>query len=307
MTPEEIEILIQEAQSLIEQIRAETQKGGNTKERVANTLTKLNNVLTELNERPSGGGDIPVGTERQVLGYNSTGTPLAVTLGWKQLSDLPSPPPFSNGVLTGTAFQPDGSALFAFTKLAISSAESNTIPFYQTGGKLLVEDGASGKESVNYVQLTAGLANRYAITTTNITAPDATYQWMILTDGSGVTRRITFANFTKSIFEHNIKGKVLTATGVSGTYNCDLNAYTRWILTLTGNTTISFTNMILDDETITISMNVTGNFTLNFPSWLKQSPDSYLYDGTKVNRIVIEIGRGGLTPSGWYSITKFDS
>ena len=43
--------------------------------------------------------------------------------------------------------------------------------------------------------LESGLANKYSITTTNITAPDATYQWMILTDGSGVTRRMNFATY----------------------------------------------------------------------------------------------------------------
>lgn len=113
--------------------------------------------------------------------------------------------------------------------------------------------------------------------------------------------------FKDEIFEHNVRGKVIESTGVTGTYNCDLNAATSWILTLTGNTTIDFTNMILADETITISMNVTGNFTLTFPSWLKLSPYADLYDGTKINRIVIEIGKGGSTPSGWYNLIIFDS
>lgn len=113
--------------------------------------------------------------------------------------------------------------------------------------------------------------------------------------------------FKDEIFEHNVRGKVIESTGVTGTYNCDLNAATSWILTLTGNTTIDFTNMILADETITISMNVTGNFTLTFPSWLKLSPYADLYDGTKINRIVIEIGKGGSTPSGWYNRIRFDS
>lgn len=48
---------------------------------------------------------------------------------------------------------------------------------------------------VTAVELSSGLNNRYAITTMNITAPDATYQWMILTDGSGVTRRMNFATY----------------------------------------------------------------------------------------------------------------
>lgn len=252
MTPEEI-------QQLIEILRAETQKGGNTKERVANILTKLNekpsggadltleqarengNILAgdvildssnqnikikSLNDRSSisiddtetlqlnyteseinnnvglgenyfsvssnnnnftgilgseefdkqgdrkafaqmsdvfdnAGGSIPTGTERQVLGWSSTGTAEPVRLGWKQLSDLPSPPIFSNGVLTGTAFQPDGTALFAFTKLAIDSPEASTIPFYQSGGKLLTEAGTSGKEAINFSQLPVNIYGNF--------------------------------------------------------------------------------------------------------------------------------------------------
>ena len=108
-------------------------------------------------------------------------------------------------------------------------------------------------------------------------------------------------------YEHQIRGKVLTVTGVTGVYNCDLNSYTRWILTLIGNTSIVFTNQIADDETVTLAMTITGDYTLSFPTWLKISPHSDNYDGTKINRIVIEIAKGGSSPSGWYTITKMAS
>ena len=113
--------------------------------------------------------------------------------------------------------------------------------------------------------------------------------------------------FKDEIFEHNVRGKVLTATGVNGTYNCDLNAYTRWHLTLTGNTTIAFTNMILEDETITGGFSITGSFAVTFPSWLSKSPGSFDYDGSKVNRITFEITKGGSSPLGRYSIEVYNA
>ncbi len=131
---------------------------------------------------------------------------------------------------------------------------------------------------------------------------DGTYVYY--DDSLAIPKKLAYVG---EIYEHQVRGKVLTASSVNGTYKCDLNAYTRWILTLTGNTKLNFTNMIADDETITITMNITGNFILEFPSWLKISPYSDLYDGNKFNRITIEIGKGGSSPSGWYNIIKFDS
>lgn len=77
MTPEEIEIKIQEVQQLIEQVRAETQKGGNTKERVANLLTQINEIIAELNERPSGGDVV---TDSTLKGTGITGNALGLSV-----------------------------------------------------------------------------------------------------------------------------------------------------------------------------------------------------------------------------------
>lgn len=112
--------------------------------------------------------------------------------------------------------------------------------------------------------------------------------------------------FKDDIFEHNVRGKVLTATGVNGTYNCDLNVATRWHLTLNGATTLAFTNMILEDETITGGWTITGG-SVTFPSWLSKSPSSSDYDGSKVNRITFEITRGGSSPLGRYSIEVYNA
>lgn len=118
-------------------------------------------LLSALIPDESGGGSPVTGTERQVIGFDSSGNAQAVTIGWKQLSDLPTPPPFLNGVYTGTAFQSDGSALFAFLELGIdadeptSIAKPNTIPMYQPGtigtggGTLPVQDPVEDLDAVN--------------------------------------------------------------------------------------------------------------------------------------------------------------
>lgn len=119
-------------------------------------------------------------------------------------------------------------------------------------------------------------------------------------DASGVFKPV-------AIFEHQLKGKVLTATGVNGTYNCDLNVATRWHLTLNGATTLAFTNMIASDETITGGWTITGSYTVTFASWLSKSPGSADYDGSKVNRITFEITKGGSSPLGRYSIEVYNA
>lgn len=124
-------------------------------------ITGKNSIPTNLEDWIVFGsaGVSVTGTERQVIGFDEDGNELAVTIGWKQLSDLPTPPSFSNGVYVGTAFQPDGSALFAFIELAITSPDSiakpNAIPIYQAGtigtggGTLPVQDPVEDLDAVN--------------------------------------------------------------------------------------------------------------------------------------------------------------
>lgn len=99
----------------------------------------------------SSGSNVPLGTDRQVLGYVS-GEPQAVTLGWMQFSDLPTPPPFEVGVLSGTTFNPDGTAMFYFHELnsgVNASAKAGTIPIYGAGGVLKVNNGTEDNDAVN--------------------------------------------------------------------------------------------------------------------------------------------------------------
>lgn len=108
-------------------------------------------------DESGGGGSIPIGTDRQVLGYEN-GVPTAVTLGWKEFSDLETPPTFNSGVVTGTMFNPDGSAMYYFHELndAVGGlAKANTIPVYGDNGVLKVADGVADKDAVNVSQLNA--------------------------------------------------------------------------------------------------------------------------------------------------------
>ena len=106
-------------------------------------------------EESGGGGIVPLGTDRQVLGYVN-GEAQAVTLGWKQFSDLNTPPPFEAGVLSGMTFNPDGSALYYFQELnsgVNADAKENAIPVYGTNGVLKVSDGVTDKDAVSLGQL----------------------------------------------------------------------------------------------------------------------------------------------------------
>ena len=98
--------------------------------------------------------DEDVGTDRQVEGFVG-GLRTPVTLGWKQLSDMPSVPSFSNGVLIGTAFQPSGDALFAFGELDSSTSGADRVPFYGAGGRLKVGNAVSNDEAISKAQFDA--------------------------------------------------------------------------------------------------------------------------------------------------------
>lgn len=123
------------------------------------TASKLNHIEEGL-EKAS-----VTGTDRQVLGYVD-GEQEAVTLGWKQFSDLETPPPFEAGVLSGMTFNLDGSAMYYFQELnsAVNAdAKENTIPVYGSGGVLKVSDGVSEKDAVSVSQLNALIARVQAL------------------------------------------------------------------------------------------------------------------------------------------------
>lgn len=121
------------------------------------------NLVTGTSANPT--INFPIGNNREVPLYLNNKV-VKGRLGWAQFSDLPTPPPFSNGVLTGTAFNETGNALFAFLELALgatneSIAKPNAIPFYNPGiigtggGTLPVADAIENGDAVNKGQFTS--------------------------------------------------------------------------------------------------------------------------------------------------------
>lgn len=131
------------------------------------TFPSVQELFDSLASFSKGGGGtgegVPTGTERDVLTYDSEGNLVAKPPGWRQFSDLPTPPPFLNGVFIGTAFNSDGSALFGFLEMALDGVNSiiipNAFPVYNPGiigtggGTLPVADGIDDEDAVNVGQL----------------------------------------------------------------------------------------------------------------------------------------------------------
>lgn len=99
-----------------------------------------------------------------------------------------------------------------------------------------------------------------------------------------------------------------TQASANTTFTIDLsNPSGHFDLTLTGNTIISFSNMIDTNKSTVITLVISGNYSLMFPSWLKPMPynDSYYSNSASaVNLVTILIRNGGGSPQGMYSLTN---
>lgn len=121
--------------------------------------TKIGNdtvwsTCTELGG--GGGGDLPSGTDRQVVGFDTEGNPTAVTIGIKQLTDIAGFPAFTNGVFVATAINPTTqTALLSFIEFSTATPKAGTFPSYGTGGVLPVTAGTAAGDAVNKGQLDA--------------------------------------------------------------------------------------------------------------------------------------------------------
>lgn len=141
-----------------------------------------------------------------------------------------------------------------------------------------------------------------------------TISWTKLVDLEDLKGADGFTFFTKEEegligFDGNVRLKNLLGhsktENVSGDYNINFkNAFSHYILTLTGDTSIHI--MGLDDlgasGTIIFTMRVTGAHELNFPGWLDVVGDGY--DGGVDNMIVVNVERGGAVPVGVVTITN---
>jgi len=81
---------------------------------------------------------------------------------------------------------------------------------------------------------------------------------------------------------------IITNASVSGTYNIDYSAGDVWRLTLTGNTTLTESNLPASGKTKTINLQVNGNFSLTYPAgWTGFITGSYI--GTSpLNTITVQ-------------------
>ena len=87
--------------------------------------------------------------------------------------------------------------------------------------------------------------------------------------------------------EEDIIGTRLTDATVTGSTSIDWDAYKVFEFTLTGNTTITDSNLPTGTETKVIEMVVTGNFTLTLPTYYEALPSNDTYNGAVRNHLTI--------------------
>ena len=81
---------------------------------------------------------------------------------------------------------------------------------------------------------------------------------------------------------------LITNASVMGTYNIDWSAGNVWDLTLTGNTTLTETNLPDTGKTKTITLEVSGNYTLTYlAGWTSKITGAYSGTAT-LNTITIQ-------------------
>lgn len=91
-----------------------------------------------------------------------------------------------------------------------------------------------------------------------------------------------------SIEALNNKFVTVTDANVSGSYEIDWSIASSWILTLTGDTTLTFANVPAVGFNDTITLYITGEFNLDIPLVLLDHIFGNLYDGASLNQFVIE-------------------
>lgn len=103
-----------------------------------------------------------------------------------------------------------------------------------------------GRGYVTAVELSSGLNNRYAITTTNITAPDSTYFYAIITSANGTTRRLDLSAYMSANLTLKLD-KPSTSVSVSDT------TYNRIIITDSSGKTKYFNTVGIGERVVTVT------------------------------------------------------
>lgn len=113
---------------------------------------KLLVVGTEIPDG-SAGGAYPTGTDRQVAGFDDSGNPAAVTLGWGQFSDQPDPPPFVNGALVMSGELDPENPEFGFVEVEFATPKPNTLVMRDPdNGVVKVADAVAAQDALSKKQ-----------------------------------------------------------------------------------------------------------------------------------------------------------
>jgi len=185
-----------------------------------------------------------------------------------------------------------------------------------------IESEANGDSSVadgdnviaqSYAETVVGLYNKLD-TTFNATAPSPTDKAFSVgvggfgTEANGLVVRkngvVTADDLTQQDYLDDVTGKILVTKetlearnksiteSVSGAYNIDWNNYSNWELTLTGNATITETNIPIANKEKTITIYVVGDFALTLPvNWVVKNGG--VYDGVNGSQIVVQSWNNG--------------
>lgn len=148
---------------------------------VLHVKSKVKNAVNSVDTDYEYSFPIKHGTDREVVCWDGNGNMKAMRLGWKQFSDLPSTPTFSNGVLAGTAFQPNGNALFAFIELATEGAKAAAIPLYKSDGRMSVGNATESDDAICLGQINGvlkAIQGYNASGTQTLTHINGTLQWV---------------------------------------------------------------------------------------------------------------------------------
>ena len=98
---------------------------------------------------------------------------------------------------------------------------------------------------------------------------------------NGETKKVV-----SNVFLSDFNSDSLTQS-INGTYNIDWNEYSNWELTLTGNATLTQTNIPPTATEKTITIYVIGDFALTLPTeWVVKNGG--VYDGVNGSQIVVQ-------------------
>ena len=103
---------------------------------------------------------------------------------------------------------------------------------------------------------------------------------------NGETKKVLSSEFLSSEDNNSL------TQSITGTFNIDWDAYSNWELTITGNTTLTQTNIPTTGKEKTITIYVVGDFALTLPTeWVVKNGGTY--DGVNGSQIVVQSWNNG--------------